>query len=271
MKIFKSMIKVVVGVVLASCINVYAAEAEVQEDPNTLKVLSVGNSFSANAHKYLPQIAESMGKKLILRNAFIGGCSLERHVRHMKEHEADPKKGHVYHGGSLKKLLLLEDWDIVTIQQVSHESINPESFEPYGTELIEYIKKHAPNAEIVIHQTWGYNKHEHRLKSWGMTPEEMTERVISTYKGFSEKHGGLRLIPCGELFAKANQTALTQDGKPASIYARDGYHASAHGEYFLGCIWYNFLFKEDVSPTAFKPDDVSTEAAEFLRTLANTL
>lgn len=263
--------RIATGAFLALCTTANTSAAEANSNTNTLKVLSVGNSFSANAHKFLPQIAKSMGKNLILRNAFIGGCSLERHARHMKEHEADPKKGHVYHGGSLKKLLELENWDIVTIQQVSHESINPESYEPYGTEIIEYIKKYAPNAEIVIHQTWGYNKHEHRLNRWGMTPEEMTKRVVETYKGFAEKHGGLRQIPCGEFFATANKTALTQDEKPVSIYARDGYHASAHGEYFLGCIWYNFLFKEDVAPTAFKPDNVSSETAEFLRSLANTL
>lgn len=266
----KKMMYVLVGAVVALGINVNAAASEVATT-NALKVLSVGNSFSANAHKFLPKIAKSMGKELVLRNAFIGGCSLERHVRHMKEHEADPTKGNVYHGGSLKKLLELEDWDIVTIQQVSHESINPESFEPYGTELIEYIKKYAPNAEIVIHQTWGYAKHEHRLNSWGMTPEEMTMRVVETYKAFGEKHGGLRYIPCGEYFAAASKTPIMENGKPASIYARDGYHASHNGEYFLGCIWYKFLFNEDVAPTAFKPDNVSKENAEILRNLANSL
>ena len=270
MKTFKSIFGIVVCSFVSLCMGADVASAN--ENTKTLKVLSIGNSFSANAHKLLPQIASSMGKELILRNAFIGGCSLERHARHMKEYEQNPQKGNVYHGGSLIKLLELEDWDIVTIQQVSHESFKPETFEPYASEIIERIKKYAPNAEIVVHQTWGYNKNNIRLKGWGMTPEEMSARIIKTYSDFSEKNK-FRQIPSGEMFAAANKTPLSiqSHGYPATIYARDGFHASIYGEYFLGCIWYNFLFNEDVAPTAFKPNEISEEDASFLRNLANSL
>lgn len=272
MNTIKSLIRIATGVALALFLTTNASATEATANTNnTLKVLSIGNSFSANAHKFLPQIAKSMGKDLVLRNAFIGGCSLEKHARHMKEYEADPKKGNVYHGGSLIKLLKLEDWDIVTIQQVSHESFKPETYEPYASEIIERIKQHAPNAEIVVHQTWGYNKNNYRLKEWGLTPEEMAAQVIDTYKKFAEEKS-LRYIPAGELFAEANKTPLSiqSHGYPATIYARDGFHASQHGEYFLGCIWYNFLFKEPVSAAAFKPDTVNEEDGKFLRELANT-
>ena len=196
MKIFKTLIRITTGTILALFLTTNASATEAANTNNTLKVLSVGNSFSANAHKFLPQIAKSMGKELVLRNAFIGGCSLEKHARHMKEYEQDPKKGNVYHGGSLIKLLQLEDWDIVTIQQVSHESFKPGSYEPYASEIIERIKKYAPNAEIVVHQTWGYNKNNGRLKGWGMTPEEMAAQVIDTYQKFAAGKS-FRYIPAG--------------------------------------------------------------------------
>ncbi|MBO7222696.1 MAG: DUF4886 domain-containing protein [Kiritimatiellae bacterium] len=273
MKFFKLFMSLTTSTLLATSAISAEATTEKTEVPEAepLKVLSVGNSFSANDHKFLTQIAKSMGKELVLRNAFIGGCSLEKHARHMKEYEQDPKKGNVYHGGSLIKLLQLEDWDIVTIQQVSHESFKPETYEPYASEIIERIKKYAPNAEIVVHQTWGYNKNNGRLKGWGMTPEEMAAQVIDTYQKFAAGKS-FRYIPAGELFAEANKTPLSiqSHGYPATIYARDGFHASKHGEYFLGCIWYNFLFKEPVSETAFKPDDVNEQDGKFLRELANT-
>ena len=37
-----------------------------------MNVLSIGNSFSTNAHKFLPQMAKAAGKELLLCNLFIG-------------------------------------------------------------------------------------------------------------------------------------------------------------------------------------------------------
>ena len=46
----------------------------------TVKVLTIGNSFSICLLKQLPQCAASMPDcKLDLCSLFIGGCSLERH------------------------------------------------------------------------------------------------------------------------------------------------------------------------------------------------
>ena len=46
-----------------------------------LKILSIGNSFSQDATRYLQPIAVSAGiEDFFVRNCYIGGCSLERHV-----------------------------------------------------------------------------------------------------------------------------------------------------------------------------------------------
>ena len=56
----------------------FAAQGEKQSD-RSLKVLMIGNSFSICNLKQMPQVAESMGKRLDLASLYIGGCSLERH------------------------------------------------------------------------------------------------------------------------------------------------------------------------------------------------
>ena len=49
----------------------------------TIHVLSIGNSFSQDAHRYLHDFARSEGVDIETVNLFIGGCSLERHYRNM--------------------------------------------------------------------------------------------------------------------------------------------------------------------------------------------
>jgi hypothetical protein len=39
----------------------------------------IGNSFSQNAAKYLPQLAQEGNHPLIIGRAEIGGCSLQKH------------------------------------------------------------------------------------------------------------------------------------------------------------------------------------------------
>ena len=41
-----------------------------------IKVLSIGNSFSQDATRYLEEIAQG---RIFSRNCYIGGCSLEMH------------------------------------------------------------------------------------------------------------------------------------------------------------------------------------------------
>ena len=51
-----------------------------------LKILAIGNSFSQDAvEQYLHELAEAEGISTIIGNMFIGGCSLERHVKNARD------------------------------------------------------------------------------------------------------------------------------------------------------------------------------------------
>ena len=46
-----------------------------------LNVLAIGNSFSADAvEQYLWELAAEVGDTLVIGNAYIGGCNIDRHV-----------------------------------------------------------------------------------------------------------------------------------------------------------------------------------------------
>lgn len=49
-------------------------------NPDTLRILAVGNSFSDDGTEYLPGLLEAAGiHNVIVARLYIGGCSLERH------------------------------------------------------------------------------------------------------------------------------------------------------------------------------------------------
>ncbi len=52
----------------------------------TVRILAIGNSFSQDAvEQYLHELADAEGISTIIGNMFIGGCSLERHVKNARD------------------------------------------------------------------------------------------------------------------------------------------------------------------------------------------
>ena len=122
----------------------------------TVKVLSIGNSFSVNAQTYLYDIAKADGTDMVIANLYIGGCSLERHwdnaqkdnkaYRYFKTHMDDKE-------ASIKDALMEEDWDYITFQQNSGNSGMLKTYFPYLIDLVKYVKEFAPSAQHIMHQT----------------------------------------------------------------------------------------------------------------------
>ena len=50
-----------------------------------MKLLSIGNSFSQDAQRYLHRIAAAAGESLKCVNLYIGGCSLRTHYFNILE------------------------------------------------------------------------------------------------------------------------------------------------------------------------------------------
>lgn len=244
-----------------------------------LRDLAVGNSFSLNATRQLPGLAKAAGKALKVVNASIGGCDFERHMRHADAYERDPasKEGNPYGGKSLKDMLTRETWDVVTVQQASPKSFKPETFQPHADRLIAYIRKHAPQAEVVVHQTWAY-RDDHKF--WGrkdLNTDSMYAKLRAAYDGLA-KGAGLRLIPSGDAMEAARRDAAWGpflSGEPPTprpekaLHAKDGYHANVKGEYLQGCVWFEFLFRESVVGNSFVPKGLTAEEAAVLQRIAH--
>ena len=99
-----------------------------------MEILAIGNSFSQDATRYLHQIARAAGEKLNVTNLYIGGCSLERHYRNMlsgeRAYQLESNGVKTGFPVSLEEALWNRKWDVVTIQQVSSQSIDAETYRP---------------------------------------------------------------------------------------------------------------------------------------------
>ena len=168
-----------------------------------IHVLSIGNSFSQDAHRYLHDLARSAGVAIEAVNLYIGGCSLERHYRNMVGNKREYMleiNGHRGDGFlcSMDEALSARAWDFITLQQASPQSFLMESYEPYLQRLAEHIRYMCPKAKLLLHQTWGYESGSERIKACGFnTYEEMFFRVKSCYEKAAADVRADGIIPAG--------------------------------------------------------------------------
>ncbi|MBQ8431362.1 MAG: DUF4886 domain-containing protein [Clostridia bacterium] len=220
-----------------------------------MKILSIGNSFSQDAHRYLHDIAKHDGVALKAVNLYIGGCSLRSHYLNMLDDNAaydfefnGEKTGIKV---SIRQALVSDDWDYVTLQQASHYSDQYQTYSPYVEALAAYVRKYCPHAKILIHQTWAYEKDSKRLleKMGYRTPEEMFARAQECYERAAKAIEADAIIPCGKAMLLASQSGIEK-------VHRDTYHASrGAGRYLLALCWFKTLTGKDVSNNTFDEFD----------------
>lgn len=225
-----------------------------------MKLLSIGNSFSQDAHKWLYQVTKSTGKEILAANLYIGGCSLETHWE--KFLDRSPAYDLEINGEFLQKISLLdalsrENWDVVTFQQVSHLSGDYSTYQPFLTDLHEGVKKHCQNAVFYIHKTWAYeiDSSHSGFSNYNNNQQQMYHDLTYAYKQAAESIGA-DLIPVGDVIQRLRETVAEFDYGNAGISLnRDGFHLSMdYGRYSAAVTWYGVLFGEDVRKVTFIPE-----------------
>ncbi len=190
-----------------------------------MKVLMVGNSFSQDASAKV----ESLTDKIFIRNLYIGGCPLETHARLLHTDEKAyqyQKDGEILEMSNLEEALKREKWDYITVQQASGFSGLIDSYYPYLTELLAFIRARS-SAEIIFHQTWAYEKnseHEHFVY-YHNSQAEMQKKIEEVCLEVCKREH-LRKIQSGKLFTLLRKSPLFDIEKGGESLHRDGFHAS---------------------------------------------
>ena len=204
-----------------------------------MNILAIGNSFSQDATTYLHQVAKADGEDITVINLYIGGCSLERHYKNIM---ADAPEYDLQFNGvstkvkvSIRQVLISRKWDYIVTQQCSPECTVYGSYQPYLDKLAEYIHFYAPEAELIIQQTWAYERDSERLNTlMGYSDPEFMYRDLKDAYDKAAASIGARLIPCGEAFIRLARRGI--------VHHRDTFHASRGlGRYTLALVWYETL------------------------------
>ena len=257
-----------------------------------LKVLTIGNSFSEQMVSAMPPIAKDMGLELDICSLYIGGCSFERHWKNVCDPTNRPYSvtrntlGTSVKGfkGNIPEMLKADKWDVVTIQQASHFSWKPETYHPYADDLVKTIRELAPQAKIVVHETWSYSPWDRRFAKWKIDQNEMYEKLHAAYGDFAKQYG-FEVIPTGtavqlwrkELPVKYTENSFGGDtcGK-GEFEQKDGKwspkgdvcHMNDRGNHLQALVWTAKLFGADVTTCKYEPEGVDKGMLSLMRKVA---
>ena len=242
---------------------------------DTLKILAIGNSFSEDAiEQHLSALARAEGVNVIICNMYIGGCSIDRHVDNLRNNKPEyryrkidinGKMTEVF-GYTLEKVLGEENWDYVSLQQVSQDSGIPESY-VLLPELVEYVKGRIPkDATIMFHQTWAYGpKSTHGgFVNYDRDQMKMYNAIVNSVNQEASKVGIKHIIPCGTAIQNARTSALGSD------LTRDGYHLSfTHGRYIASCVWLESVIGVNPIGNKYCPEGMTAKECKLAQKAAH--
>ena len=225
-----------------------------------MNILSIGNSFSQDAQRYLHQIARADGVSISAFNLYIGGCPLSRHYRNMLSEK--PAYTLEVNGNStgffvsLKEALLNRNWDIITLQQVSGLSGQYETYQPYLNDLAAYVREVRPAADLYFHRTWAYeiDSPHGDFARYDRDQKKMYLQLRAAYDQAAASLGGVRVIPAGDAMQIARSHPIFDYANGGKSLNRDGFHASwTHGRYLIGLTWVEMLTGADLTDNSFIP------------------
>ena len=240
--------------------------------PEKFRVLAIGNSFSIDAMEHLYKVAKAYGyaeDEIILGNLYIGGCSLETHWNNAEGNAA----AYTYHKntanewkGTASTPLLTglkdEDWDYISIQQVSTRSGLTDTFEPYLKNLIAYINENKtnPEARLMWHSTWAYQQDSTHsgFKNYNSDQQTMFNAILEAGEYVLGEYPEIELLlPSGT----AIQNMRTAIGDHLT---RDGYHLNlTYGRLTASLVWFKTITGADLSELAANDDLLSICATDI--------
>lgn len=227
-----------------------------------MKILSIGNSFSEDAHRWLHRLAKTNGICIETANLYIGGCSLETHRTNMIQNNAYYDLQLNGNAGERKigitEALEMDTWDVITLQQVSQLSGLWDTFEPYLSNLASVVMKAQPNAKLYFHQTWAYeiDSDHGGFANYDRDQQQMYDHIINASEK-AAKTIDAEIIPVGRAIQAMRENIPEFDYPNGGIsLCRDGYHLTFdYGRYAAAATWFHTLTGMKVQENEFENFD----------------
>ena len=158
---------------------------------------------------------------------------------------------------SIQETLLEEEWDIITMQQVSQLSGVLDSYFPYISIVNDFVKENCISAKRMLHETWSYEVDSDHpgFVNYNNDQKEMLCAIVSANKAVA-KELDLPIIPTGHLLQELREKSKYFDYKNGGLsLCRDGFHLSLlYGRYAAAALWFELLFNENILNNSFVPE-----------------
>lgn len=230
-----------------------------------MKLLSIGNSFSQDAHGFLYDTFKSAGVEVYNVNACVAGCSLQMHWDYFCNNGVVylyEEKGVLTKHTTLREALTAEKWDIITLQQVSHFSGQYETYQPYLSDLYREIKAICPDVKFYMHKTWAYESDfvSPNFEIYNSDQKYMYECVCDANKKAAESINA-DVIPSGDVIQYLRENTKEFDYKNGGLsFNRDGFHLTLdYGRYAATLTWCCKLLGVDAFNVKYVPDTCDDE------------
>ena len=241
-----------------------------------VRILAIGNSFSQDAvEQNLHELAAADGFTAVIGNLFIGGCSLERHVKNARNDTSVYAYRKIGMGGkkverrnvSLAQALADEQWDYVSLQQASSFSGMYATYAASLPELVSYVKERIPRkTKLMLHQTWAYaaSASHSGFRNYDNDQLTMYHAIVEAVKKAGRLAKIKIIIPSGTAIQNM-RTSFVGDHMN-----RDGFHLNlTTGRYTAACTWYEKIFKRKVVGNPYAPQGMSEEERKVAQQAAH--
>lgn len=227
-----------------------------------MKVLAIGNSFSDDSMQYVYPVLKALGVENIhLGNLHIGGCEIARHVNDARN--AIPEYDYRVNTADewvttpeypSKPAIQSQEWDVISMQQASHDSGRPETYELLP-ELVAYVRQNEPGkAKLAWNMTWAYQQD---TTHWGFanyahSQKVMYESILNAVKECVLSTGDfVMLFPVGTAVQNARTSYM------GDTLTRDGFHLTIpFGRYMAALVWGRVLTGKSVVGIDYAPEGV---------------
>ena len=254
--------------------EVYTTTAPQPDNRPTIKILSIGHSFSVDAMRtYMWDLFEAAGYNTTIAYLFYPGCSLERQYHYITENQAAYQQyakntdgiWEVEYNARALTALWDEDWDIVTFQPSPDYGAGTMTYQcewgckkkvndyDHFNALVQYVKEsledkynpHGPNTDVKFyyHLTWAFAE-DCRLWSFGSYHDYnqmgMYDAFLAATKKYVLPNKTIQgVIPCITSIQNARTSWMgdTFNEPGENDPNKDGYHLNDKGDLVAAMTW----------------------------------
>ena len=245
-----------------------------------IHILAVGNSFSVDAmQKHMFKVLESLGyDEIILGNLYVAGCSIDTHWSNVsgkkkayEYYETRPNNGQwkTIRNVTADKAFETVEWDVITVQQASPDSGRSGTFGNLS-KLVAWLKEKSPNATILYHMTWAYQKdstHWAFPAYYGSDQARMYNDIITATRDKAAKTEGIKgVIPVGTAIQNLRTSSL------GDTLTSDGHHLlDSYGDYTAAVTWAAYITGVDANKVTYRPDEIADHFDEIAKSVNNAI